>query len=41
AHADAVVVGSALVQAIAEQPDAAARKQVAYDRVRALKDALT
>ncbi|MGZ3439133.1 MAG: tryptophan synthase subunit alpha, partial [Polyangia bacterium] len=40
AHADAVVVGSALVQAIAEAPDAAARRKVAYERVRALKDAL-
>jgi tryptophan synthase alpha chain len=39
-HCDAVVVGSALVQAIAEAPDAAARRQVAYDRVRALRDAL-
>src|SRR6185312_5905880 len=39
-HCDAVVVGSALVQAIAEAPDAAARRKVAYDRVRALKEAL-
>jgi tryptophan synthase alpha chain len=39
-HADAVVVGSALVQAIAEAPDAAARKEVAYARVHALKQAL-
>ena len=39
-HCDAVVVGSALVQAIAEAPDAAARRKVAFDRVRALKDAL-
>jgi tryptophan synthase alpha chain len=39
-HCDAVVVGTALVQAIAEAPDAAARKKVAYERVRALKDAL-
>ena len=39
-HCDAVVVGSALVQAIAEAPDAAARRTVAYERVRALKDAL-
>jgi tryptophan synthase alpha chain len=39
-HADAVVVGSALVQAIADAPDAAARRKVAYERVRALKDAL-
>jgi tryptophan synthase alpha chain len=37
---DAVVVGSALVQAIADAPDAAARQKVAYERVRALKDAL-
>ena len=35
---DAVVVGSALVQAIAAAPDAAARRKVAYERVRALKD---
>jgi tryptophan synthase alpha chain len=40
-HCDAVVVGSALVQAIADAPDAAARRKVAYERVRALKDALT
>lgn len=39
-HCDAVVVGSALVQAIAEAPDAAARRAVAYDKVRALKQAL-
>jgi tryptophan synthase alpha chain len=39
-HCDAVVVGSAIVQAIADAPDAAARKQVAYERVRALKQAL-
>jgi tryptophan synthase alpha chain len=39
-HADAVVVGSALVQAIADAPDAAARRQVAYARVHALKQAL-
>ena len=39
--ADAVVVGSALVQAIADAPDAAARQKVAYERVRALKDALS
>jgi len=39
-HCDAVVVGSALVQAIAEQPDAAARRKVAFERVRALKQAL-
>jgi tryptophan synthase alpha chain len=39
-HCDAVVVGSALVQAIADAPDAAARRQVAYERVRALKQAL-
>ncbi len=39
-YCDAVVVGSALVQAIAEAPDAAARRKVAYERVRALKDAL-
>jgi len=38
---DAVVVGSALVQAIADAPDAAARQNVAYERVRALKAALT
>jgi len=37
---DAVVVGSALVQAIADAPDAAARRQVAYERVRALKQAI-
>jgi tryptophan synthase alpha chain len=41
AHCDAVVVGSALVQAIAEAPDADARRRVAYERVRALKQALT
>jgi tryptophan synthase alpha chain len=40
-HADAVVVGSALVQAIAEAPDAKARKKVAYERVHALKQALS
>jgi tryptophan synthase alpha chain len=40
AHADAVVVGSALVQAIADAPDAAARQKVAYERVYALKQAL-
>jgi tryptophan synthase alpha chain len=40
AHADAVVVGSALVQAIAEAPDAAARRRVAYERVHALKQAI-
>ncbi len=40
AHCDAVVVGSALVQAIAEAPDAEARRRVAYERVRALKQAL-
>jgi tryptophan synthase alpha chain len=39
-HCDAVAVGTALVQAIAEAPDAAARRQVAYERVRALKQAL-
>jgi len=39
-HCDAVVVGSALVQAIADAPDAAARRQVAFERVRALKQAL-
>ena len=39
-HCDAVVVGTALVQAIAEAPDPAARRKVAYERVRALKDAL-
>ena len=39
-HADAVVVGSALVQAIADAPDAAARRQIAYDRVYALKQAI-
>jgi tryptophan synthase alpha chain len=39
-HCDAVVVGTALVQAIAEAPDAAARQRAAYERVRALKDAL-
>ena len=39
-HCDAVVVGSALVQAIADAPDAAARRQVAYERVRALKQAI-
>jgi len=39
-HCDAVVVGTALVQAIAQAPDAAARRKVAYERVRALKDAL-
>ena len=40
-HCDAVVVGSALVQAIAAAPDAATRLQVAFERVRALKQALT
>jgi tryptophan synthase alpha chain len=40
-HCDAVVVGSALVQAIADAPDAAARRQVAFERVRDLKSALT
>jgi tryptophan synthase alpha chain len=39
-HCDAVVVGSALVQAIAEAPDAAARRKVAFERVHALKEAL-
>ncbi len=39
-HCEAVVVGSALVQAIADAPDAAARRKVAYERVRALKDAI-
>jgi tryptophan synthase alpha chain len=39
-HCDAVVVGSALVQAIAEAKDPAARRQVAYERVHALKQAL-
>jgi tryptophan synthase alpha chain len=39
-HCDAVVVGSALVQAIAEAPDAAGRRKVAFERVRALKQAL-
>jgi tryptophan synthase alpha chain len=41
AHCDAVVVGSAIVQAIADAPDAAARRKVAYEKVRALKEALT
>jgi tryptophan synthase alpha chain len=41
AHCDAVVVGSAIVQAIADAPDAAARRKVAYERVRALKEAIT
>lgn len=41
AHCDAVVVGSAIVQAIADAPDAAARARVAEERVRALKSALT
>ena len=37
-HCDAVVVGSALVQAIADAPDAAPRRRpAAYARVRALK----
>lgn len=40
-HCDAVVVGSALVQAIADAPDAAARRRVAFERVRDLKQALT
>jgi tryptophan synthase alpha chain len=39
-YCDAVVVGTALVQAIADAPDAAARRKAAYERVRALKDAL-
>jgi tryptophan synthase alpha chain len=39
-HADAVVVGSALVQAIADAPDAAARLRVTHERVAALKQAL-
>jgi tryptophan synthase alpha chain len=39
-HADAVVVGSALVQAVADAPDATARQKVAYTRVHALKQAL-
>src|SRR5262249_61137191 len=38
-HCDAVVVGSALVQAIAEAPDAAARRTVAHQRGHALKPA--
>jgi len=38
--ADAVVVGSALVQAIADAPTAKARLEAAYERVRALKDAI-
>ncbi len=41
AHCDAVVVGSAIVQAIADAPDAAGRRAAAYARVRALKDAIT
>lgn len=40
-HCDAVVVGTAIVQAIAEAPDAAARRKVAFEKVRALKQALT
>ncbi len=39
-YADAVVVGSALVQAIADAPDAATRLRVVHDRVAALKEAL-
>lgn len=39
-HCDAVVVGSALVQAIAEGGDAAARQKAAYEMTRALKSAL-
>jgi tryptophan synthase alpha chain len=38
--ADAVVVGSALVQAIAEAPTADARLAAVTDRVRALKQAI-
>jgi tryptophan synthase alpha chain len=38
--ADLVVVGSALVQAIAEAPDAAARRRVVAERVAALKAAV-
>lgn len=41
AHCDAVVVGTALVQAIAAAPDPAARQKAAYDTVRALKQALS
>jgi len=41
AHCDAVVVGTAIVQAIADAPDAAARRKVAYEKTRALKQALT
>jgi tryptophan synthase alpha chain len=40
-HCDAVVVGSALVQAIADAPDAAARRRVAFERVRELKQAIS
>jgi tryptophan synthase alpha chain len=39
-HCDAVVVGTALVQAIASAPDADARRKAAYETTRALKQAL-